>query len=438
MTLHATSEQKQRFERSRAVPALRHICLASSGHRLYSSRAGESVLTESIVVEPCLFDDESPFENMAWSECRYSREQINKAGRTLVRLLHVDFDKWSDQDWRDNSAMLPVINNWRACHAYPLNVLQTNLRRAARRVDPDALIAQRTKRLISIAVKLDSREKMKLTQMQDIGGCRAVLKSAQGVRKLENFYLRESQMKHVLASHDDYISKPKESGYRGVHLVYRFHSDKEGGKRFNGLKVEMQIRSQYQHAWATAVETVGTFVGEALKSSIGPENWLRFFTLMSSAIAIRERSPIVPNTPIREGELISELDELAYLLNVEHRLRAYNDALRRFQNDTEDAHYYLLKLSPVTEVLDITGFKADEADKAQDAYSEAETALKRSSGGMDVVLVAVDSLAALQRAYPNYFADTRVFLELLKQARRGRRRRIFAGQLALPLDVTQK
>lgn len=407
-------------------------------HHLYHTRAGESPVPASVLAEPIFSDDESPFENMAWSECRYSRELINRAGRTLVRLYNIPDENWSAQDWIDNATMAPVINNWRACHAYPLNVLQTNLRRAARRVDQDALIAQRTKRLVSIASKLDGRPQMKLTQMQDIGGCRAVLKSAQGVRRLEDFYLRESQMKHVLASHDDYISHPKESGYRGIHLVYRFHSDREGGQRFNGLKVEMQIRSQYQHAWATAVETVGTFVGEALKSSIGPENWLRFFALMSSAIAIRERSPIVPDTPIREGELIFELDELANYLNVEPRLRAYNDALRRFQNDTEDAHYYLLKLSPVTGVLDITGFKADEADKAQDAYSEAETTLKRSSAGMDAVLVAVDSLAALQRAYPNYFADTRVFLELLKQARRGRRRRIFAGQLTLPLDVPEK
>jgi hypothetical protein len=40
---------------------------------------------------------------------------------------------------------------------------------------------------------------------------------------------------------------------------------------YNDLKIEMQLRSQYQHAWATAVETVGTFIGQALKSSIGPE-----------------------------------------------------------------------------------------------------------------------------------------------------------------------
>lgn len=402
---------------------------------LYCESSGESMLPV-ILLSPkkqTVFDEELSPDAMAWSECQYSREQINVAGRTLVRLFNIPVEDWSHKDWDDNDGMVPVINNWRACHAYPLNVLQTNLRRAARRIDPDALIAQRTKRLVSIAIKLDTRPQMKLTQMQDIGGCRAVLKSALAVQKLDHFYSHESQMKHVLASRDDYIKSPKLSGYRGIHLVYRFHSDKEGGKRFNGLKVEMQLRSQYQHAWATAVETVGTFVGEALKSSVGSEDWLRFFALISSAIAVRERAPPVPDTPTRAGVLIAELDEVAETLNVEHRLRAFNDALRRFQNDTEEAHYYLLKLNIPTGVLDITGFKAEEAEKAQQAYSEAEAALKGSKGGMDTVLVAVDSLAALQRAYPNYFADTRVFLELLRQARQGKSRRVFSGQLALPL-----
>ena len=34
----------------------------------------------------------------------------------------------------------------------------------------------------------------------------------------------------------------------------------------------------------------------------------------------------------------------------------------------------------------------------------------------DVVLVSVDSMAALRRAYPNYFLDTRAFLEAVKAA----------------------
>ncbi len=42
----------------------------------------------------------------------------------------------------------------------------------ARKFDRQAVIAQRTKRLVSIGTKLYYNPKMKLTQMQDVGGCR--------------------------------------------------------------------------------------------------------------------------------------------------------------------------------------------------------------------------------------------------------------------------
>jgi ppGpp synthetase/RelA/SpoT-type nucleotidyltranferase len=369
---------------------------------------------------------------MAWAECQYTRERINKAGRDALRLLNAGFESWDDDQWTEYDELVPILNNWRACHAYPLNILQTNLRRAARRFDRAPLIAQRTKRFISIVNKLDRQPKMKLSQMQDIGGCRAVVKSSAAVRKLDDFYLSESQMKHERATRDDYIAEPRPTGYRGIHLVYRFYSDKKAGKKYNGLKIEKQLRSLYQHAWATAVETVGTFLGQALKSSAGPDEWLRFFALMGTVIASRERAPLVPGTPANRNELLAELDEHAYTLNVVHRLEAYNNALQRFEKDTQGAHYYLLKLDPEAGQLAITGFKEDESAKAQLAYSEVERTLK-GKPGTDAVLVAVDSLAALQRAYPNYFADTRVFVELLKQARSGRQERV--RQLRLPLSA---
>ncbi len=39
----------------------------------------------------------------------------------------------------------------------------------------------------------------------------------------------------------------------------------------------MQIRTAVQHSWATAVEVVGAFTAQSLKSSQGNEKWLDFF-----------------------------------------------------------------------------------------------------------------------------------------------------------------
>lgn len=75
-------------------------------------------------------------------------------------------------------------------------------------------------------------------------------------------------------------------------------------------------------------------------------------------------------------------------------------------------------------MLVITGFKSNEGEEASARYAEAEK-LARDGRGKDAVLVSVDSVDALERAYPNYFADTRMFIELLKQALSGHQRGIF-------------
>jgi hypothetical protein len=307
-----------------------------------------------------------------------------------------------------------------------------NLRRSASKFVDDPLIAQRTKRLVSIAAKLKRFPDMKLSQMQDIGGCRAVVTSAGAVSRLVRFYLRESGIKHERASIDDYIKEPPPSGYRGVHLVYWYFSDKPATQIYNGLKTEIQLRSQYQHAWATAVETVGTFVRQALKSSMGEDDWLRFFALMGTAIAMRERTPPVPGTPTIRKELVAELDYYVTKLNVENRLRAYGEALQRLNQPSaqQPAHYYLLQLDPSANQLTVAGFRANELERATEQYLQAERIVQERPG-TDAVLVSVGSLAALERAYPNYFADTRVFLELLTQALSGHQRRIFTGALKL-------
>jgi hypothetical protein len=274
---------------------------------------------------------------------------------------------------------------------------------------------------------------MKLSQMQDLGGCRAILQNIQQTRSVFDYYLHKSNIKHERAAVDDYLEQPKPSGYRGIHLVYRYFSDKNK-TNYNGLKIEMQLRSRYQHAWATAVETVGTFSGEALKSSLGSADWQRFFALMASAIAIRERSEIVPNTPSSKRELISELRRYSRLLNVTNRLHEYSRALNRITGADDEiagAHLYLLELDPFAGTLKITGFQAHEQEEADRKYAEAEA--RKRGGSTDAVLVSVESVNSLSKAYPNYFADTRIFVELLNQALSGQSRGIVVPERQLDL-----
>lgn len=343
---------------------------------------------------------------MPWALPLFQRPEVNAAARTLID----DTSSIAELDYA-----YAVLNNWRAIHSFPLNTLKMGLRDKARRVDAGSLTAQRIKRLSSIEAKLRRFPTMKLSQMQDIGGCRTIVNSIADVNAVAKL-CEESQMKHKLASSDNYIKQPRESGYRGIHLVYRYFSDRND--TYNDLKIEVQIRSKLQHAWATAVETVGTFTRQALKSSLGEYDYLRFFILMGTYIAQREKTPPIPNTPTNRNELKEELREYAERLDLERRLAGYGTALKVFRDPVFKASdYCLLKLDPIAGLIHISGFRQDQLELATKEYTAVERAIaEKSVKYLDAVLVSVDSMASLKRAYPNYFADTRVFLDAVKKA----------------------
>jgi hypothetical protein len=202
-----------------------------------------------------------------------------------------------------------------------------------------------------------------------------------------------------------------------VHLIYRYYTESKKHIAFNDLKIEIQIRSRLQHAWATAVETVDTFSGQALKSDRGEKDWARFFALMGSAIARREHRPIVPDTPSDVGAMIEEIRSLAETLQVDLTLEAWRLSMRELTAPAEgkpSAFYHLLYLDAREGSLEILKFPFGELLKAQEAYARAE---KRAEGkpGAQAVLVSVDELSLLRRAYPNYFLDTRMFLNEVRR-----------------------
>jgi hypothetical protein len=350
--------------------------------------------------------DTDPIErddDMDWVSPQYSRSRVDKAGEVLVS-QSPSFDVLNDA--------LAVINNWRSSHSRPLYTFRLGLRRHAERVDETALVAQRIKRLSSISLKLNLSPGMKLSRMQDIGGCRAVVATVAHTRSLVDRY-KKSDIKHKLLSEDDYIGSPKASGYRSHHLIYRYYSDKKA--THNGLRIELQIRSQAQHAWATAVEIVGTFIQQALKSSQGHEDWLRFFALMGSAIALSEGTQLVPETPTNPEALRAELRDYSKRLDVAARLEAYGAAVQVVDSpQIANADYYLLELDPVAMRVNVQGYRQNQLPSASSDYLEVE---KRISGtGADAVLVSADSMLSLRRAYPNYFLDTRRFVEAVLKA----------------------
>lgn len=277
---------------------------------------------------------------------------------------------------------------------------------------------------------------MRLTQMQDVGGCRAVVETIDQVYALRDQY-RRSKSLHEFVTEDDYIAKPKISGYRSLHLIYRFRSN--GHPQYNKLMFEVQLRTRTQHAWATAVETVGAVIGQALKASEGERKWLAYFQHAALALEYTESPPPAPNSEMTRGALARALSEMGKELDVQKKLSAYRAALRATESkSTKSAAYFLLVLLPDQQQLQIKSFSRDQAEEAYREYERYERLLplnppgKQLSlftelsdySGAQAVLVGADSLRSIRESYPNYYLDTEVFLDKIDKFMRRYRRAV--------------
>lgn len=332
-----------------------------------------------------------------WVEApKCSRGDIDRAGQVLV----------AGGTSAELEHAFELANAWRASHAFPLNKFQMGLRQRARKLDSRAMVAQRLKRMVSIEEKLRREPTMKLSQMQDIGGCRAVVRSLKVVRALSDLHVADG---HRLRN--DYITEPKDDGYRGVHLVAKYYSASH--PQWNNQRVEIQIRTKLQHAWATAVETVATFSAPALKAGGGDSRWRRFFALMGAAFADRESTAPIPNTPASAKDRKDELIALESELRIFTCLEAWRAALRVLPLEKRSRVVaYVLVLDVAARTIRPLPFGTQRQASAAAAHYEKQA--KDKGRAWDVVQVSVDSVRSLKRLYPNYYSDTRAFLRALK------------------------
>lgn len=340
-----------------------------------------------------------------WKEPEYSKKQINQAGDIIRKGAASQIER---------AAALNVIDNWRSAHAYPLHVFYMNLRgKAGSR--KDILVAERLKRLESISEKLRREGGMELYRMQDLGGCRMVLPAIQDVYTYSDKF-QKSRIRHELKKTNDYIQNPKRSGYRSLHLIYRFKTDTPDKEIYNQypILIELQFRTHLQHIWATALETIGLFTNQALKAGQGSKEILRFFVVVSSLFAIREGCAVVPGTINEEKELISEIEQINDQHHVLDMLRAIRTVLDHDSKQVPDKRgYYILQLDYNSHTLKRWFFKPSELEIANEMYDYLEE--KRGNDPLDIVLVRAASYSTVKAAYPNYFMDIGEFVDIVTE-----------------------
>lgn len=237
----------------------------------------------------------------------FSKSEINRSGarlrevRIAIRVRGVDaVDGWSSADL---DRALRAVTWWRLAHARPLSKVAANLRYHVEKeggyVDGRIDVTQRLKRLPTMIGKLEREPKMKLSRMADVGGVRAKLPTLDHV----NAVSRRLRKTWTIVQTKDYVSDPKDSGYRAIHHVVRRDS----------MLVEVQLRTILQDAWANQVEEDGRIRGAGLKFGEGEAEIHNYYRAMSEAFAALDRGE--PLGSKIEAELVETFRKARGLLD---------------------------------------------------------------------------------------------------------------------------
>jgi putative GTP pyrophosphokinase len=220
----------------------------------------------------------------------FSKGHVNRAGRLLRDFADTAASLGLDQASRqyNTSEMIAAygaVTWWRTLHARPLSNVAANLRyhmdKEDGRIGDRTEVAQRLKRWTTIIDKLAREPKMQVTQMQDIGGVRALLPSLPHLHAVS----RRLRKTWTIVRVRDYIAEPKPSGYRALHLIVRR----------GGYPVEVQLRTVLQDAWANQVEEDGRQIGVGLKFGAGTAEVHAYYVAVSDAFAFLDRDETIPD-----------------------------------------------------------------------------------------------------------------------------------------------
>jgi putative GTP pyrophosphokinase len=183
-----------------------------------------------------------------------SRTQIDRLGDRLKRGPHTESD-------------LRLLEEYRQSFGESYESVLRTLR--DRGVAPTGRVAKSTP---SIVAKL-RRESLRLSQMQDIAGCRVIVRTIEHQDELLAFLTANFPEAAVLDRREK-----SSHGYRAVHII----------PEVCGKPVEIQVRTSLQHLWAELSEKSADVLDPMIKYGGGPDSWLTVLTEASEALGVYE------------------------------------------------------------------------------------------------------------------------------------------------------
>ena len=336
------------------------------------------------------FNDGKDLENKSKKDSLIpSRNQIKKTGDFFRK------NKTENND--DREKHYTTLFQYRRQHSSFLEKAQNFFNKKIKDIDKNSIIVARLKKIDTIINKLRYNEDMSLSNMNDIAGCRIVTKDLQSVKNLQK-NLKENCSFLEFKKERNYL-KTKDSGYRGVHFIYKAKQEK-----YFRLQLELQIRTELQNIWATAVEVVDFFEDKQLKRGLINNKWGNFFKQVSYLFEKKELGKTISkkekeNFKKQNKELMKKLKEFA--------------AISIISDDLQKDKYYILKLEHKKNGLIVRIQTSENLESANDIYEELETDPSHNPKNR-VVLISPLTIANLEKVYLNYFKGINDFLDKLK------------------------
>ena len=312
---------------------------------------------------------------------------MNNISKTLIRKI--------GHNIKNNIVSEEELNTFNEYRNTYIEVMEELLTSIKDKLPKPLFIARRLKRLESIKIKLQRFPQMELDRMQDIGGTRAVFNNLDEVKEyIKNIRVIENSTFKIIKE-NDYISNPKDDGYRSYHIVFECLSDK-----LKGYKVELQIRDLKEHYWATAVEILSVISkSNNLKIGKGEEYYKRFFYL-SSKILHNEYDK-------NEVDELKELDKKYKILDT---LKGFSLGFSYIDDLKIQDLFYIIYIKYNAKEVYVRSFNKKNVEKASLLYKYLE-----KKDNINAVLVDARDIKTLNEAYPNYFGDSKKFINYIER-----------------------
>ena len=304
-----------------------------------------------------------------------------------------------------------MVSDWRMTHLPVLREFVEELTQFLTAHDVSfAFYSQRVKRMTSIIDKLRNNPQMGLGGLQDIGGARFVFDDMEQLQRCQALLTSFAPARFTFVRTTDYIQNPKSSGYRSIHYIYQYHSEDTD---FDGLKIELQIRTRLEHSWAMAVETASLISRTSLKANIEDGSvWREFFKLVSAIFAQQEGCRVAEEYTRFTHEMYCR-QCLEYI--DKHRLLDQLSALRVTVNSDEvfsdePDGYCVLSINFREKKVSYRTYLSGEESIATATFAQLEQTIDSDEA---VLLVSIAKMQEIKEAYPSYFLDTQAFLQAL-------------------------